>query len=221
MTNACVCYALLITITTTVVLATPGDQVALRATYPPAQLAQCSLSALTIINFVAHNKLLYYFPELPRVEDVGAGLLRPSEVIVYWTHVSSSYGTAKYTVHYAPSTTDGETVQKSVASDTNFAIIDLEVGPEYTFQVSGSFVVNSSIMEGPLSVVTRDSRVQTVETAQSFTMKDIATIVFGMLLFVSISINVLLLLVNIVLLRHFRYTHARGFKNTSNIHSLL
>ena len=139
--------------------------------------------------------------------------MKPSEVIVYWTHVSSN-ALAQYKVHVARSVTDGENVQERtvpVPADTNFEIIkDLDVGPEYTFQVSGSFVVNSSFVEGPLSVVTQDTRVQTAVVEPGFTMKDASTVVFGLLLLMSLTVNVVLLLVNVVLLGRFRYTTKHG-----------
>ena len=144
--------------------------------------------------------------ELPRVEGVGAGLLRPQEVIVYWNSVKSrtDLTTAMYTVYYE--SPDGQRQSENIRPDTNFAIITnlrIDADSTYSFQVAASYIVNSSVVAGPLSLATEESRIEPNDS--SLSMKDIATVVFGLLLVTSMIINVVLLLVNYILLKRFRY----------------
>ena len=149
-----------------------------------------------------HARVLSVAIDLPRVEGVGAGLLRPQEVIVYWNSVKSrtDLTTAMYTIYYE--SPDKQRQSESVRADTNFAIITIDAADNtFSFQVAASYVVNLSYVEGPLSLVTEKTRFQ---SNNSLTMKDIATVLFGLLLVTSMIINVVLLLVNYILLKRFR-----------------
>lgn len=154
----------------------------------------------------------FFAADLSRVEGVGAGVVGEQDVIVYWNSIdSSSNRPAMYTVYYESLLQDNrERGSVRVQANTNFAIIsnlrpDTDSDYTYTFQVSASFIVNSSLVEGPRSVMTDTSRLDF--STGGITMKDIASILFGLLLMVSATINIVLLLVNYILLRRFRYAN--------------
>ena len=121
---------------------------------------------------------------------------------------------AAYTVYYRSNnaTSNKETKLEVQKLFNSVVVKDLEVGQQYTFTVSASYVSSSSFVMGPRSEVTPDNNVTTsLSTANRLKESNgndsigiTAVSFYGVLLMLSLVMNIILLVMSMILLRQLK-----------------
>ncbi len=147
------------------------------------------------------------------VEDVVAvASANPTKAVVYWKPLSDDR-IAMYVVYYKSNASGRSELRKDVINLANSVAVDsLEIGHHYTFTVSVGYMVNGTINYGPRSQVTANSNFTTGLTLNDEPQSEgddttgvVALVFYGVLLVLSMIVNIVLLVMSCYLLKQLRY----------------
>ena len=147
------------------------------------------------------------------MEDVVAvASANPTKAVVYWKPLSDDR-IATYVVYYKTNASDSSVLRKDVINLANSAAVDnLGIGEHYTFTVLVGYAVNGTINYGLESRVTANSNITTGLTLNDQPEPEdddltgvVALVFYGVLLVLSMIVNLVLLVMSCYLLKQLRY----------------